>query len=338
MNKKYQSFEDKVFAVVVILLLIKVIYILLSIGDVTSVQFMNSFFGTLFFGILILVLLRGFTGNFDDFFSGNGDGYDSSVYIRESVFDKIAQKYRDLAEKNIHEGNYQKAAYIYLKLLKDPYTAASTLYDGGHYLEAAAINLNYLKNEERAGECFEKGKSYSEALKLYKKLELHEKTGDVYLLMNNRKDALIYFEKAITSHVSLKQYIKASLIYQFKIESFSKTQEMLMNGWDENADAQNCLQHYFDNIVKPETLLTEIQSVYENKTTERNLESFLQIIKLQYKKDEALQQKVKTISYEIIAKLIDQKPEICSELAFFNQDNVSITKDILKFKLNKKRK
>ncbi|MBC8884288.1 hypothetical protein H9X57_15610 [Flavobacterium piscinae] len=68
MNKKYQSFEDKVFAVVVILLLIKVIYILLSIGDVTSVQFMNSFFGTLFFGILILVLLRGFTGNFDDFF------------------------------------------------------------------------------------------------------------------------------------------------------------------------------------------------------------------------------------------------------------------------------
>ena len=62
------------------------------------------------------------------------------------------------------------------------------------------------------------------------------------------------------------------------------------------------------------------------------------MLKIEFKKDKALEELTKDIAYEIIASKIEAKPDISSELAYFNKGNKSISKDIMKFELNKRKR
>ena len=206
------------------------------------------------------------------------------------------------------------------------------------YQEAAVLYLKFCQNKEKAAECYEKGRAYKEAIALYIELNEQEKVGDLYVLMNEKNEANRYFYKVVEAYRENFQYVKASLILRNKVRDTTNAQEMLLEGWRTNKDAANCLNNYFANVTEINQLQEKIRNVYEHETNESNLESFLQLLKIEFKKEEALETLTRDIAYEIIASKIEKKADISSELLHFNKSNQSISKDIMKFKLNTRKK
>lgn len=280
-------------------------------------------------GLVVFVLIRLFSYLNDPNQGAASSG--GSAAIDTETFDTLHQQYEQMAKEFIAQGHYQKAAHIYLKLLKNNHKAAKVLEEGKCFAEAAIVYLKYCQNKQKAAECYEQGKIYIEAIALYKEMQQNEKVGDLYSLMNHRSEADQYYVTVAENYKLHHQYVKAALIYRNKMGNPVLGQAILMEGWNSNKDAYNCLNNYFVNIDEIEALKTEIWRIY-NETTDINKESFLQVVKHEYAKYNELKAPIKEIAYEIISDKIDKNPEIASEIIFFNRQDNAINKDVMKYK------
>lgn len=260
--------------------------------------------------------------------SGGGRG---GVDLGDHYFE-LRKQYIKAAEDLIKQGDYKKAAFIYFKLLKNYTKTAQTLADGGFYQEAASIYLKYLKDKKNAAICYEKGNHTLEAIELYKELKEYEKVGDLYRKIGKAEVANLYYEKVVYSYKAKHQFLKAALICKDKMGSLEKAQKVLLEGWQSNRDAFNCLNNYFNNIEQEEELGKAIQEVYKRDVDQPKLKTFLKVIKLEYKKHQNLALDIREIAYEIIAGQIPTNPNIASELMAFNPKDNRLVKDVIWFK------
>lgn len=329
MNK--QKFIDKFLRALVVLAIIKIIAIFAELFQKTF----WSVIGNLVIFIVVLVII---------FFvvialqnkekSGNSSGKKGSggnFYLDNSLFDRIRNKYEELAEKYIAEKDYTRAAKVYMNLLNDNYRGAKTLEDGGLYNEAAVIYLKKLNNKSEAASCFEKAKQYQKSIELYKELEQKEKVGDLYMQINDTKNANSYYQMVVDDYVSNDQMVKASLIYRKKMDVPEEAQKILLQGWEENKDAFNCLNNYFVNINTIEDLNHTIQNLYFKTPSDKKL-IYLEAMKHEFKKDSKLQETTRNIAYEIIAENIENHSSIINELKHFNPKDEVILKDISRYR------
>lgn len=266
-------------------------------------------------------------------FSNSSNSGGGTIDLGDRYFE-LQQQYNRTAEDLIAKKEYQKAAFVYFKLLKNHYKAAETLAEGKLYQEAASIHLKHTGQKQKAAEYYEKGNMTSEAIDIYKELNQNEKVGDLYVSINKRKEADIFYQKVIDNYKSTNQYVKASLIYKNKINDEQAGQSLLLSGWRANKDAFNCLNNYFSNIHDTKQLLKEINTVYQTDITYINRNIFLQAIKYEYKKGNELAEPIKEIAYEIIAQEIKHNPTIVSELKNFNNNSKQLIKDTLRYTLN----
>lgn len=278
------------------------------------------------------------TKRWSDFslFGNSGQSSSGSIDLGDSL-QVLRNQYNITAQNLIREKQYHKAAFIYMKLLKDHHMAALTLENGGYYQEAATIYLKHALNKNKAAECYEKGNMTNEAITLYKELNQNEKVGDLYVNLQKRKEADIYFEKVVDEYKSKNQYVKASLIYKNKMHNNQGGQALLLEGWRTSKDALNCLGNYFSNINDIKLLKTEIANVYANDLNNQNSESFLQVIQHEYNKKNELSDSIKEMAYEIIAAQIPTNPSIVSEMKGFNKTDKELIKDALRFKVGNKK-
>jgi tetratricopeptide (TPR) repeat protein len=260
-----------------------------------------------------------------------------AALVDSDRFNTLQSRYEKMAEEYVSRKEYEKAAHIYLKLLKNNHKAAMVLEQGQLYREAAGVYLKYLKNRAKAAECYEKGHVYSEAIVLYKELNDFEKVGDLYLSLKNKKEADKHFRIVTDNYEKNSQYVKASLIYRNKIGEVKKAQELLLEGWRTNKDPSKCLNNYFANILSVDVLSTEISTIYEKEVDETSNIRFLNILKHEFSKDQKLEEVTRNIAYQIVADKIEERPELASELLHFNKNNTSMTKDVMKYKLKVKR-
>lgn len=151
-------------------------------------------------------------------------------------YGSLKEQYRQTAAELIKQKNYEKAAFVYMKLLKDDRSAAETLAKGELYQDAASIYLKLLNDKPKAAECFVQGNLIANAIDLYKELKDHEKVGDMYTILHRKKEADVYYEQVAANHKEMNQYIKASLIYKNKMNLNSSAQETLMKGWRADHD------------------------------------------------------------------------------------------------------
>lgn len=329
MNK--QKFIDKFLRALVVLAIIKIIAIFTELFQKTF----WSVIGNLVIFIVVLVII---------FFvvialenkekSGNSSGKKGSggnFYLENSLFDRIRNKYEELAEKYIAEKDYTRAAKVYMNLLNDNYRGAKTLEDGGLYNEAAVIYLKKLKNKSEAASCFEKAKQYQKSIELYKELEQKEKVGDLYMQINDTKNANSYYQMVVDDYVNNDQMVKASLIYRKKMDVPEEAQKILLQGWEENKDAFNCLNNYFVNINNVEDLNQTIQNLYLKTPSDKKI-IYLEAMKHEFKKYSKAQETTRNIAYEIIAENIENHSSIINELKHFNPKDEVILKDISRYR------
>jgi tetratricopeptide (TPR) repeat protein len=334
MNK--QKFIDKFMAAFFILVIIKVIGILAQLFH----QSFWSVLGTLvIFAIVAFIIFIVLLRLEDKEKTGNPlgrKGSGGSSYVETSLFDRIRNKYEDLAQKYLDEKDYKKAAKVYMNLLRDNYRGAKTLEEGGFYNEAAVIYLKKLKNKSEAANCYEKAKQYRKAIDLYKELEQKEKVGDLYRQINDTKNANTYYQMVVDDYVDNNQMVKGSLIYRKKMEMPDEAQKILLKGWEEDRDAFNCLNNYFANIFEIKKLDQQIQELYEKTPSDKKI-TYLEAIKYEFKKDPKLQNTTRNIAYEIIAEKVATRSEIVNELKHFNPDDEVILKDISRYKTGRNR-
>jgi len=300
-----QKFTDKFMAAFFILAIIKIIGILAQLFH----QSFWSVVGTLVIFaivafIIFVVLMQLEKKEKENNSSGKGRNGGGNFYLEASLFDKIRNKYEELAQKYISEKDYKRAAKVYMNLMKDYYRGAKTLEEGGLYNEAAVIYLKKLKNKSEAANCYEKAKQYKKAIDLYKELEQKEKVGDLYRKMNDAKNANIYYQMVVDDYVNNSQMVKGSLIYR--------------------------------NIFDVKKLDQQIQELYQKTPSEKKI-TYLEAMKHEFKKDPKLQSTTRNIAYEIIAEKVSTRSEIVNELKHFNPDDEVILKDISRYKTGRNR-
>lgn len=330
MNK--QTFIDKFLIAFMILAVFKII-------GIAAQLFHESFWsvvGTLviflvvaFIIMIVITALKDKEQNRKN--SGRRGSGGGNFYLETSLFDRIRNKYEELAEKYIAEKDYKKAAKVYINLLQDHFRGAKTLENGGFYNEAAAVYLKKLNNKSEAAACYEKAKQYKKAIDLYKEMQQKEKVGDLYKELNDLKNAHSYYQMVADDYTENSQMVKASLVYSKKMELPEEAQKVLLKGWNEDKDAFNCLNNYFSHIFDVKKLETEIQNLYQ-KTPSYKKTIYLEAMKYEFKKDPKLQPVTRSIAYEIIAEKVGTRSEIINELKHFNPEDSVILKDISRFK------
>jgi hypothetical protein len=259
---------------------------------------------------------------------GGGSGY---ISLKDEAVARLQNQYNESAKNFIADNKYDKAAFIYLKLLNNPYLAAKTLEDGQLYPEAASVYLKSVNSKHKAAECYEKGRMTTEAINLYKELAMHEKVGDLYTGLSNEKEANVHYNYVVVNYKEDHKYLKASMILRSKMKNPAAAQELLLTGWLENRDPFNCINNYFNAIEEETELMQEIERIYKNHTDDDNITLFLKALRFEFKKSDALAKQTKEIAYQIISEQAAYHPKIVSELTAFNKDGM-ITKDIMRFK------
>ncbi|MFP7657646.1 tetratricopeptide repeat protein [Chryseobacterium proteolyticum] len=330
MNK--QKFIDKFIRAFLILVLLKVLGLVAQLFHQSFWSVLSTLGIFIAVAIIIFVVMISLKDKEkNDQRSGRRGNSGGNFYLENSLFDRIRSKYEELAEKYITEGDYKKAAKVYMNLLQDNYRAAKTLENGEFYNEAAVIYLKRLHNKSDAAACYEKAKQYRKAIDLYKELDQKEKVGDLYKEMNDIKNAHVYYQMLADDFVDNSQMVKASLIYRKKMEMPDEAQKILLTGWKENKDAFNCLNNYFANIFDSTKLEREIQHLYEETPADKKL-IYLEAMKYEFKKNSSLQTVTRNIAYEIISEKVETHSEIVNELKYFNPDDSLILKDISRYK------
>jgi tetratricopeptide (TPR) repeat protein len=323
-----QKFINKFLNFFLALVLIKLVLWLISLSRTGAMEAIETFSVLFFFALLLGLLLTYFkaSGRSAGFSSGH-----SSVLLEETLFDKLRKKYESLAEQYREQGQHLKASNIHLKLLQNPYKAASVLEEGGLYNEAAVLYLKKLSNKQNAAQCYEKGKNYKKAIELYKDLGNKEKTGDLYMLLNDRIAANNCYESLIGDYRDKAQYVKASLVARHKMHDAEKAQGLLLKGWSNNIDAFNCINNYFACYAEHDELKKAINDIYAT-TPERQKETLLTALKYEFDKGKEMEETTRDIAYEIVADNIRKKPSIVSEMKHFNPSDKIIIKDITRYK------
>lgn len=261
-----------------------------------------------------------------------GSGY---YTMEDDALSLLRKQYRDSADKLVSDKKYIQASYIYIKLLKDNYAAARMFENANLYQEAGDVYQKLIEDNLRAGECFEKAKLYDKAIEMYKTKDMYERIGDLYSLMNNKKEADVFYQKEIDRHSSDLQYIKAAKVSSEKMNNPNYAQSLLLKGWKEFADPYNCLGKYFSNIEKEKERGREIKRIFEEDITPKNREGFLRILQKEYKQTESLRGMTKDIAYTIIADILPQNKNIASELIAFNKEDSQLIKDTIRYKLSR---
>ncbi|MEM9822598.1 MAG: hypothetical protein AAF985_16065, partial [Bacteroidota bacterium] len=234
----------------------------------------------------------------------------------------------------IKEGKYRKAAFVYLKLLKNPRLAAQTLEQGQHYQEAASLYLKRLKDQVKAAECYEKGRCYQEAIELYKALENFEKVGDLYSLLQDREKANYYYLLVVEQCREKRQFFRASILYRDKINDLELAKAVLLEGWRLNVDPFSCLNNYFRYFEDETQRWEAINHIYRNEVGPNKQLIFLKVLKYEYRKANEWKAGIRDIAYEMLSELIKSNPHLVSELVAFNRKDQQLVKDTIRYTTN----
>lgn len=261
-----------------------------------------------------------------------GGGKGGAALVGEDDLYRLKIQYYETAQKLMNKKDYQKASFIYLKLLKEYRLAAEALEKAAMWTEAASIYIQYLQDKQNAAGCYEKARMTREAIELYKELEHYEKAGDLCRSIGQEKEALDLYELVVWEYKETRQYLKAALLLKKKMDRLEDAQNLLFRGWLENRDPSNCLNNYFANIVDDGVFLDKLQRIYADHVDERNWAPFLQVLPHELKRRPELADAIREIAHEIIAEKRNSDPRVISELPHFQPGDPLVVRDLMRYK------
>jgi tetratricopeptide (TPR) repeat protein len=163
---------------------------------------------------------------------------------------QLAQRYRELANRELQLGRHRRAAYIFAELLADLDAAASALQAGEHWREAAVLYRDRLNRPLVAAGCLEKGGLLHEAIALYEPLREYEKIGDLYQRLEQRGDALQAWRAAAAMYEGKLDYLRAAKLMEEKIGEPEIATQMLDRSWLAGNRPRESLEKLFELFAR----------------------------------------------------------------------------------------
>jgi hypothetical protein len=196
-----------------------------------------------------------------------GGGTASSVWDAGDYYHDLRARYIKAAQQAIEKGDYRKAAYVYAHLLSDFHSAANVLEQGGYYREAAILYNEHLKNPAAAAQCLERGALYTEAIDIYLQLNSHEPAADLYRRIGQETKAVQQYEQCIDKSLRADDYIDAARIVQEKLCETERAEALLLQGWRDSQQAEQCIKQYFDTGYADEEALRikKLKNIYHSQ-------------------------------------------------------------------------
>lgn len=247
-------------------------------------------------------------------------------------YDQLSQKYHKIATDFVEKAEFEKSAFVYLKLLKDPFNAAKVLEKGAFYQEAAAIYEEKCNLLPEAATCYEKGKMYEKAIELYESLGRHEQAGDLYLRLNRHEEGMQAYGIAAQEYERFGKYLLAAKLYQDKVNDLKSAQMALHTGWKKHLKARECLDKYLNNIPDPNHKKHEIQRVLKEEVDDANAKTFLLVILDEFDKGNELETFLKEMSYQLISYRSKSDSGVLKFLRRLSPENDGVVKDIIRYK------
>ncbi|WP_395743687.1 hypothetical protein [Prosthecobacter sp.] len=160
---------------------------------------------------------------------------------------QLQQKYRELANRELAAGRFDRAAYIFAELLGDWHSAAGALARGRRHQEAARIYLTKLNNKPLAAKCLEDGGLIADAVLLYAELGQHEKCGDLLRQIGREREAVAAFQEAIKN--SSDRLHDARILFE-KLDQHGLAISVLASGYPHSSQASQCLERHFEYLQR----------------------------------------------------------------------------------------
>ncbi len=173
---------------------------------------------------------------------GAVDPWDVGWEVRQ----KLHQRYREAANRELAIGRHRRAAYIFAQLLGDYAAAAAALEEGRFYREAAELHRRKLGQPLEAARCLERGGLLDEAAELYAEQEEWEKAGDLRARLGRKKEAIQAWRCAVEAHRSAEDPLAAARILEEKVRAPEEALGILAVAWPWDTQAARCLEERID--------------------------------------------------------------------------------------------
>ncbi|EDP94881.1 hypothetical protein U8527_15105 [Kordia algicida OT-1] len=324
-NQKESKFHAKLIYFIVFVLFFKLVYVIIT--SIIYGSLMDFIWAFIILVVVFFVTSVLINALFDNSSKGSFGGGSSTV--GESQFQTLMNRYEKLCDDFIEKKQYKKAAYIQMKLLRNPYRAANILKEGHLYNEAARVYLKRCHSKEDAAECYEMARSYTKSIKLYSELEMNEKVGDIYTKLKDTKKAQHHYQIVVDDYKLNYQYVKAALICRKKMNDTNTANELLIKGWKDQKDPVNCANNFFANYNNQASLQTVLANFKKEMVNNRNEYNFLKVLKLEYNRDIAPKEDIQEMAYELISKN-NNNSEVLSLLKHFVNDDSQLQTDMIR--------
>lgn len=256
-----------------------------------------------------------------------------SVVFQDDDVDSLRSKYEKAASNYEKEGNWERAAFVYMELLSDPLRAANMLEKGGQYEYAASIFLKKCKNKHRAAECYHEGKFYTTAAEIFHEIESYEREGDSWAKSGDREKADNAFNQEIGKKEKQNDFLGAARISREKMDNSKRSQEFLMTGWKKKITPEECLNKYMGELETKDKQ-KEIERLHGENYQGKDAYRFLNVVMKQKEEAPEISPAVEKVVHETVSRNGKKDPNIVSYLKQLNPSEY-LLKDIMRFKRKK---
>lgn len=163
---------------------------------------------------------------------------------------KLIERYRELANREIRLGRFRRAAYIYAQLLGDFAAAAAALIQGRHYREAAVLYRDRLHRPLEAARCLKEGGLLLEATAIYQAEGEFETAGDLYARLDRPQEAEQAYRRAANKLCVAGDLLAAAHLLEEKVRADDEALTLLSAAWPDSRQAPQCLHAKFDLLAR----------------------------------------------------------------------------------------
>jgi hypothetical protein len=155
-----------------------------------------------------------------------------------------------------------------------------------------------------AAECLEKGGLYHEAITLFTDMERYEKVGYIYDRLDNRGEAMHFYEKHLVVLSNNNNFLDAGKLVLHKMKEPERSRQVFLEGWKQSLMGEACLNQYFDIVLsqEPQNMGKQLHHIYTLHTARHKRSSLLQVMENVNRKitDEHSKSELVSIAYQLV--------------------------------------
>ena len=178
--------------------------------------------------------------------SGGGDAWSVNADLRS----RLLIQYRQLALRELKNGRFERAAFIYAHLMGDYSSAANALEQGKLYRSAAVIYRDRLGHQRKAAELFRLAGDFDETLILYKTMGMHLEAGDLYRELDQNEKAVEAYRCHVENCFSRSRWCDAADTLVGKLDATEEALVMLQRNWPFGHQGEVCFEKTISILSK----------------------------------------------------------------------------------------